>query len=73
MIFKKTLLGVACVAAFSTNVAHADYPNRDIRVIVPAAAGGGTDAIVRKITNIAEESMPVSMYVPGFIEPGFIE
>lgn len=63
MIFKKTLLGVACVAAFSTNVAHADYPNRDIRVIVPAAAGGGTDAIVRKITNIAEESMPVSMYV----------
>ena len=62
-MLKKTLLGLACVATFITHAAYADYPNREIRVIVPAAAGGGTDAIVRKITNIAEDSLPVSMYV----------
>ncbi|MBW5800032.1 Bug family tripartite tricarboxylate transporter substrate binding protein [Halomonas elongata] len=63
MKLQKTLLGVVCVSALAAGAAQADYPNRDIRVIVPAAAGGGTDAIVRKITNLAEESMPVSMYV----------
>lgn len=63
MIIKKTLLGIACLAALTASLAQADYPERDVRVIVPAAAGGGTDAIVRKISNIAEESLPVSMYV----------
>ncbi|WP_110657292.1 Bug family tripartite tricarboxylate transporter substrate binding protein [Salinicola halimionae] len=63
MKLKKTLLGIACLASLAVSAAHADYPSRDVRVIVPAAAGGGTDAIVRKISNIAEESLPVSMYV----------
>ncbi|MDR5857982.1 tripartite tricarboxylate transporter substrate binding protein [Halomonas eurihalina] len=63
MKLQKTLLGMACMSTLAAGAAQADYPNRDIRVIVPAAAGGGTDAIVRKITNLAEESMPVSMYV----------
>lgn len=63
MTFKKTLLGIACLASLTVGTAQADFPNRDIRVIVPAAAGGGTDAIVRKASNIAEESLPVSMYV----------
>ncbi|MGM8931666.1 Bug family tripartite tricarboxylate transporter substrate binding protein [Salinicola halophyticus] len=63
MKFKKTLLGIACLASLAAGAANADYPSRDVRVIVPAAAGGGTDAIVRKISNIAEESLPVSMYV----------
>ncbi|MFM9270165.1 Bug family tripartite tricarboxylate transporter substrate binding protein [Halomonas elongata] len=63
MKLQKTLLGMACMSALAAGAAQADYPNRDIRVIVPAAAGGGTDAIMRKITNLAEESMPVSMYV----------
>ncbi|MBB3141941.1 Bug family tripartite tricarboxylate transporter substrate binding protein [Halomonas organivorans] len=63
MRLQKTLLGIACMATFAASTAQADYPNRDVRVIVPAAAGGGTDAIVRKISNLAEENMPVSMYV----------
>jgi tripartite-type tricarboxylate transporter receptor subunit TctC len=63
MKLKKTLLGIACLASLTAGAANADYPSRDVRVIVPAAAGGGTDAIVRKISNIAEESLPVSMYV----------
>ncbi|WP_280561747.1 MULTISPECIES: tripartite tricarboxylate transporter substrate binding protein [unclassified Chromohalobacter] len=63
MKLQKTLLGMACMATFAASTAQADFPNRDIRVIVPAAAGGGTDAIVRKISNLAEDSVPVSMYV----------
>ncbi|WP_141317527.1 Bug family tripartite tricarboxylate transporter substrate binding protein [Halomonas halmophila] len=63
MKLQKTLLAVACISTMAAGTAQADYPNRDVRVIVPAAAGGGTDAIVRKISNIAEESFPVSMYV----------
>ena len=52
---------VACMLASS--VAAADYPTRDIRLIVPWPAGGGADAISRKISNLAEQDMPVSIYV----------
>jgi tripartite-type tricarboxylate transporter receptor subunit TctC len=41
----------------------AEYPAKDIRVVVPWGAGGGTDAISRKIMNIADKSLPVTVYV----------
>lgn len=63
MKLRKTILAILCLATLAANIAYADFPKRDIRVIVPAAAGGGTDAIVRKISNIAEDSLPVAMYV----------
>ncbi len=49
--------------------AMAEYPERDIRVVVPWGAGGGTDGIVRKLTTIAEGQMNTSMYVEN-IEGG---
>ncbi|GHB21595.1 Bug family tripartite tricarboxylate transporter substrate binding protein [Salinicola rhizosphaerae] len=55
-------LTLACSTMLLSGMAQADYPNRDIRVIIPGAAGGGTDAIVRKISSIAEEDLPVSIY-----------
>lgn len=64
MLTRKFALGLACATLMTAAAsAQADFPERDIRVIVPWAAGGGTDAIVRKISNIAEQSLPVSMYV----------
>ncbi|SEW07304.1 Tripartite-type tricarboxylate transporter, receptor component TctC [Aliiroseovarius sediminilitoris] len=51
----------ACI--IGTSVAAADYPTRDIRLIVPWPAGGGADAISRKISNIAEQELPKSIYV----------
>ncbi|MHA6346346.1 Bug family tripartite tricarboxylate transporter substrate binding protein [Roseivivax sp. CAU 1761] len=51
----------ACVVAASA--AAADFPTRDIRLIVPWPAGGGADAISRKISNIAEQELPQSIYV----------
>lgn len=43
--------------------AFADYPEQDIRVVVPWGAGGGTDAIVRKLTLLAEAEIGGTMYV----------
>ena len=40
-----------------------DYPAKDVRVVVPWGAGGGTDAIVRKITTLAEGELGGTMYV----------
>lgn len=67
----KAMLTLAATVALSTlsGAAFADYPERDIRVIVPWGAGGGTDGIVRKLTTIAEESLDVSMYAEN-IEGG---
>ena len=51
----------ACI--IGTSVAAADFPTRDIRLIVPWPAGGVADAISRKISNIAEQDLPKSIYV----------
>ena len=51
----------ACV--ITASAAAAEFPTRDIRLIVPWPAGGGADAISRKISNIAEQELPKSIYV----------
>ncbi|MHB0775373.1 Bug family tripartite tricarboxylate transporter substrate binding protein [Halomonas sp. WWR20] len=70
-MYKKSMLTLAGAITLSTisGAVLADYPERDIRVIVPWGAGGGTDGIVRKLTSIAEDSLDVSMYVEN-IEGG---
>lgn len=64
-LFLTTALAAAALPAS----AQSDYPERDVRVIVPWGAGGGTDAIVRKLTSIAEDKLDVAMYVEN-IEGG---
>ncbi len=68
---KLTLAAFTTVATLSlaAGPALADYPERDIRVVVPWGAGGGTDGIVRKLTTIAEGQLDTSMYVEN-IEGG---
>lgn len=71
-MIRRTFLGAAvAVTALLPIAALADYPERDIRMIVPWGAGGGTDGIVRKITTIAEDNMSgdASIYVEN-IEGG---
>lgn len=63
------LLAAGAMGALMTSAAMADYPEKDIRVIVPWGAGGGTDGIVRKLTSIAEKNIGASMYVEN-IEGG---
>ena len=60
----KATFGIALGATvIGTAVAAADFPTRDVRLIVPWPAGGGADAISRKISNIAEQELPKSIYV----------
>jgi len=66
MKFKKLVslvLVVIFLSVFSIAVFAQDFPTRDIRTIVPFSAGGGVDAIGRVIGKIAEESIPVNIYV----------
>lgn len=51
-------LPLLCGAALSQ-----DFPTKDVRVVVPWGAGGGTDAIVRKISTIAEDEIGGTIYV----------
>ena len=66
-MFSKSLKGKialvlgACI--IGTSVAAQDFPTRDIRLIVPWPAGGGADAISRKISTLAEQDLPKSIYV----------
>jgi len=64
-----TFAAMAALLTPSGSALAADYPSRDIRMVVAWGAGGGTDGIVRKISNVAEQALPKSIYVEN-IEGG---
>ncbi|QEM83605.1 Bug family tripartite tricarboxylate transporter substrate binding protein [Halomonas binhaiensis] len=66
---RKSIPVLGLVALITATAAYADYPQRDVRMIVPWGAGGGTDGIVRKISNLAEDSLGGTLYVEN-IEGG---
>lgn len=53
---------IACLA-FVEVAAAQNFPTRDVRMVVPWGAGGGTDGIVRKISTIAEKNLGGTIYV----------
>lgn len=55
-IFKKAALAACAVIAFSGQ-ALAEYPERAITMVIPWAAGGGTDATGRIIATMLEEKL----------------
>jgi len=61
------LLVFACIGARNA-VAADEYPNRLIRVIVPYAAGGGTDIVARLVAKGLSEDLKVSAIVEN--KPG---
>ncbi len=54
---------VGTVFAGGTSDAAADFPKKNITVICPWGAGGGTDAILRALCAAAEKNMDVTLTV----------
>ena len=49
-------LGLLAAAAFAASpAAAADYPEKDITMIIPFGAGGGSDTLARTIASVIEE------------------
>ncbi|WP_425033040.1 Bug family tripartite tricarboxylate transporter substrate binding protein [Pelagibacterium sp.] len=67
LMTRSVILAFGLIAA--STPAFAQYPEKDIRVIMPWGAGGGADSIVRKIMSIAEDELPTSIYIEN-IEGG---
>lgn len=65
----KTLVAAGLLAAVGAGAALAqDYPSKPIEIVVPAAAGGGTDVLVRTLEPHIEEALGgtiVVLNVPG--------
>ncbi|MGV0908779.1 Bug family tripartite tricarboxylate transporter substrate binding protein [Martelella sp. FOR1707] len=68
---KRSFIGAlaAIATALVPVAALAEYPERDVRMVVPWGAGGGTDGIVRKVTTLAEDNLGGTIYVEN-IEGG---
>lgn len=59
-----TVFTVVAASAVTASMLHAQpYPSKPIRMIVPIAAGGGTDAMARLIAQRLGEQMDVSVIV----------
>jgi tripartite-type tricarboxylate transporter receptor subunit TctC len=55
-----TCLLLMTVALFAEGTK--EYPSKDIEFIVSSGAGGGTDAICRKVSQLAEKELGVAIY-----------
>ena len=61
---KRQICGLALlVVAFSSAVPAAEYPDKSIRLIVPAAPGGGADFVARIVGGKLTESMGQTIVV----------
>lgn len=64
MLLRRTLLASAVAALLATaGSALAAFPERPIQVIVPWAAGGGTDATARIVASLMERELKVPVNV----------
>ena len=54
---------VAAIGAPAGAFAQADFPNRPLKLLVPYAAGGGTDAIARLVAQAVSEKLGQTMIV----------
>lgn len=60
----KTLIAaVAFASAPVMALAQADFPNRPLKLLVPYAAGGGTDAIARLVAHAVSERLGQTLVV----------
>jgi len=63
---KRVFVLLACLILFSATLfaqgAPEAYPSKDIEFIISSGAGGGTDAISRKVSMLAEKELGAAIY-----------
>jgi tripartite-type tricarboxylate transporter receptor subunit TctC len=57
IILKGAVLGALCLVASPGRGAAQDYPTKPVRIVVPYAAGGGTDALARFLASGLEKRL----------------
>ena len=62
---RKYLFAIAIATSFTCTSASAqsDYPNKPITMIVPFAAGSGTDSLARRLTVAMSEELPRAQFI----------
>lgn len=65
MFTRRSIAALAAALAFAPlpAFAQADFPNRPLKLLVPYAAGGGTDAIARLVAQAVSEKLGQTMVV----------
>jgi tripartite-type tricarboxylate transporter receptor subunit TctC len=67
MINRRSVTRLAAAIAFASApmmaLAQAEFPNRPLKLLVPYAAGGGTDAIARLVAQAVSERLGQTMVV----------
>ncbi len=65
-IRKKIAVSVAAIALLGGTAAHADYPNKPVKIMVGFSAGGGTDTTARGFASYMHEA-PSMNGLPAYI------
>ena len=68
-LFCASILAASAIASSSPLLAQ-DYPNRPVKLIVPYAAGGGTDAIARLVAQTAGEKLGQTIVIENIATAG---
>ena len=56
-LYKGALIGALCLAGAGIGLAQQQYPTKPVRIVVPYAAGGGTDALARYLAHGLERRL----------------
>ena len=62
--------GILCVLASACSPASAEFPAKDIRIIIPFSPGGGFDSYIRALTPILEKHLGSDVTILPINTPG---
>ena len=71
-MLRRTFIAATCAVGFITPLLAQTYPSRPVTIVVPNAAGGGTDTIARVIADQLSRQMNASFVVENRTGAGMV-